>query len=47
MRFCLGISKNWRIDITRCFIDWHWLVVDYLVSDVIETWKELAHWCPS
>jgi hypothetical protein len=23
MRFCLGISKNWRIDITRCFIDWH------------------------
>jgi hypothetical protein len=36
LRFCLGISKIWRIYITHCFIDWHQLAVDYLVSDVIE-----------
>jgi hypothetical protein len=37
MRFCLGNSKNWGIDVTCCFVDWHRLAIDYLVSDVIET----------
>jgi hypothetical protein len=37
LRFCLGISKNWKIYITHCFINWHKLAVDYPISDVIDT----------
>ncbi len=29
------------MDITCCFIDWHWLVVDCSISDVIEILRTL------
>lgn len=45
LKFCQGISKNWRIDITYCFVDWHQPIVDYSIFDVIETLKKLVH-CP-
>jgi len=46
LQLCQGKSKNWRIDVTRCFVDWHHLFVVYFVIDVIETYKEIAWWCP-
>ncbi len=45
MRFCQGISKNWRMDITWCFVDWHCPAIVCLVSVVIDIYKELVHWC--
>jgi hypothetical protein len=29
LRFCQGISKNWKIDIIQCFANQHRLVVDW------------------
>lgn len=44
MKFCQGISKNLKIDITRCSTNWHWPIIDYPIFDVIEISKELVHW---
>ncbi len=46
LRFCQGISKNWQIYITQCYVDRHIPTIDRLIFDVIETYKELACKCP-
>jgi hypothetical protein len=47
LRFCYGISKNYQIDITQCYGDWHIPTIDCPIFNVIETYKELACKCPS
>ncbi len=42
LRFCLGVSKNWWIDIACCFLDWFRPDVDYLVVDVIINFKKIT-----
>jgi len=41
LRFCQRMSKNWWIDITRCFTNRHLFVVNYLIHDVIDTFMEM------
>jgi hypothetical protein len=39
------VSKNWRIDITKCFVDQLHPAINYPIENVIATFKELAkHW---
>lgn len=46
LRFCQGVSKNWCIDVTRCLADWHSPSIDYPISNVIETYKEMVQHHP-
>ncbi len=46
LRFCQVVSKNLQINITWCFADRFRPIIDYLVADVIVTFKELVHYCP-
>ncbi len=40
------MSKNWCIDVTRCLADWHSPSIDYPISNVIETYKEMVQHHP-
>jgi len=42
MRFCQGVSKNKCINLTKCFIDRHRPTIDFLIPNVISTFKELT-----
>jgi hypothetical protein len=42
LRFCQGVYKNWRIDMTICLVDCHKPSIDYLVENVITTFNKLA-----
>jgi hypothetical protein len=46
LRFCQGVSKKWRIDVTTCLAYCHKPFVDYLVEDVITTFNKLVCWHP-
>lgn len=44
--FVRGFPKNWRINVIKCFANWHWLVIDCPIPNFISTFKELACQCP-
>jgi hypothetical protein len=45
MRFCQGVSKNKRINVTKCLVDPHPPTIDCPIPNVISTFKELTCWC--
>lgn len=47
LRFCQGVSKNWRIDMIIFFVDWHQPPINCPILNVIETYIEFAHHHPT
>jgi hypothetical protein len=42
LQLCQGVSKNWHIDIIKCFIDRLHHAINCPIENVIATFKELA-----
>ncbi len=47
LQLCQGMSKNWHIDIIKCFIDRLHHVINCPIENVIVTFKELAKHRPT